>query len=99
MAEVKVYVKSWCGFCMRAVQLLEEKGVTPEVIDVEDVPGAWDEMLARARGRSTVPQVFIGEHHVGGCDDLYDLDWDGKLDPLLAEAGSAEDAEAATPSP
>jgi glutaredoxin 3 len=97
--QVTVYVRSWCSFCFRAVRLLEKKDVTPEVIDVEDVSGAWDEMLERACGRSTVPQVFVGGHHVGGCDDLYDLEWGGQLDALLAEAGKAEDARGATPNP
>ncbi len=77
-----MYVASWCPYCTRARQLLENKGVDLEEIDVEARPEARTEMMARS-GRRTVPQIFIGETHVGGCDDLLALDADGRLDPLL----------------
>ena len=77
-----MYVTDWCPYCERARSLLADKGVTPEEIDVDMVPGAREEMRARS-GRDTVPQIFIGESHVGGSDDLQALDADGRLDPLL----------------
>lgn len=80
--KIVMYVTGWCPYCARARALLESKGVTVEEIDVEAVPGARSEMLARS-GCSTVPQVFIGDEHVGGCDALHALDEAGRLDPLL----------------
>jgi glutaredoxin 3 len=80
--KVVMYVTSWCPYCTRARQLLENKGVDLEEIDIEARPEARTEMMARS-GRRTVPQIFIGETHVGGCDDLLALDVDGRLDPLL----------------
>ena len=80
--KVIMYVTDWCPYCTRARSLLASKGVTPLEIDVEAVPGAREEMRARS-GRDTVPQIFIGESHVGGSDDLQALDADGRLDPLL----------------
>ncbi|HEY6483794.1 MAG TPA: glutaredoxin 3 [Steroidobacteraceae bacterium] len=80
--KITVYATSWCSYCTRACALLEHKGVTYELIDVEERPQARAEMLARS-GRYTVPQIFIGETHVGGSDDLYALDAAGGLDPLL----------------
>jgi len=77
-----MYVTDWCPYCQRARSLLADKGVAVEEIDVEAVPGAREEMRARS-GRDTVPQIFIGESHVGGSDDLQALDEDGRLDPLL----------------
>jgi len=84
MAEPKVvvYLTDWCPFCARACSLLERKGAQFEVINVDDRPDARAEMTARS-GRHTVPQIFIGDTHVGGCDDLYALDAAGGLDPLL----------------
>ncbi len=84
MAEPKivVYLTDWCPFCARARGLLERKGAKFEVINVDERPGAREEMITRS-GRSTVPQIFIGDTHVGGCDDLYALDAAGGLDPLL----------------
>jgi glutaredoxin 3 len=84
--KVFMYVAGWCPYCMRARDLLESKGVTIEEIDVEAVPGARAEMRARS-GRSTVPQVFIGETHVGGCDELLALDAAGRLEPMLKSTG------------
>jgi glutaredoxin 3 len=84
VAEPKVimYLTDWCPFCARARSLLERKGAKFEVIDVDQRPEARAEMMARS-GRRTVPQIFIGDTHVGGCDDLYALDAAGGLDPLL----------------
>lgn len=77
-----MYVTDWCPYCSRARSLLEGKGVVIEEIDVEAVAGAREQMRARS-GRDTVPQIFIGETHVGGSDDLEALDADGRLDVLL----------------
>ena len=82
--KVVMYVTDWCPYCARARNLLADKGVAVEEIDVEVVPGAREEMRARS-GRDTVPQIFIGESHVGGSDDLQALDEDGRLDPLLKQ--------------
>jgi glutaredoxin 3 len=79
-----MYVTDWCPYCERARSLLAEKGVTVEEIDVGLVPGSREEMRARS-GRDTVPQIFIGESHVGGSDDLQALDADGRLDVLLKQ--------------
>ena len=79
---IVVYSTDWCPFCTRARGLLERKGAKFEVIDVDERPEARAEMMARS-GRRSVPQIFIGDTHVGGCDDLYALDAAGGLDPLL----------------
>ena len=84
-----MYATSWCPYCARARQLLERKGVALAEIDIESVPGARTEMMSRS-GRRTVPQVFIGETHVGGSDDLQDLDARGGLDNLL-QTGVTDD--------
>jgi glutaredoxin 3 len=83
--KVVMYTTSWCPYCARARQLLEKKGVEFEEIDVDTRPEARNEMMARS-GRRTVPQIFIGPTHVGGCDDLFALDASGRLDPLLTGA-------------
>jgi glutaredoxin 3 len=83
MPDVTIYTKSWCPYCHAAKDLLKKKGVAFEEIDVAD-PQAQSAMATRAGGRSTVPQIFIGPTHVGGCDDLHALDAAGKLDLLLA---------------
>jgi glutaredoxin 3 len=83
-SQVTLYVSSWCGYCARARRLLEQKGVTYTEIDVDLEPDARAEMAKRT-GRQTVPQIFIGDRHVGGCDELYALDASGGLDPLLKE--------------
>jgi glutaredoxin 3 len=82
--KVEIYATSWCPYCSRARQLLVSKGVAIEEIDVEALPSARAEMVARS-GRGTVPQIFINHTHVGGCDDLLALDDAGELDPLLQE--------------
>lgn len=85
-AKVVVYSTLLCPFCHRAKALLRKKGVSFTEIDVGMDPDKRAEMLKRAHGRHTVPQIFIGDKHVGGCDDLHDLEDQGKLDLLLAEA-------------
>ena len=82
--KVVIYATSWCPYCTRARQLLAAKGVEIEEIDVDARPGARAEMVARS-GRSSVPQIFINQTHIGGCDDLIALDIAGGLDPLLQE--------------
>lgn len=83
MAKVEIYTSPFCGFCWRAKSLLKEKGVEFDEIDVTFHPGRRPEMLARAEGRRTVPQIFIDDAAIGGCDELLMLDHQGKLDPLL----------------
>ncbi|HEY4772203.1 MAG TPA: glutaredoxin 3 [Steroidobacteraceae bacterium] len=80
--DVVVYLAGWCPYCQRARSLLSKKGVQVREIDVDDDPQLREEMIARS-GRRTVPQIFIGEKHVGGCDDLLALDERGELDRLL----------------
>ncbi|HEY7382371.1 MAG TPA: glutaredoxin 3 [Beijerinckiaceae bacterium] len=84
MPPVTIYTKPWCPYCIAAKELLTEKGVPFTEIDIMGNADKRDEMIAKARGRSTVPQIFVGDRHVGGCDDLYALDSRGELDPLLA---------------
>ena len=83
MTNVVVYARAWCPYCIRAKALLEQKQVKFEDIDLDKDPARREEMIARS-GRFTVPQIFIGDHHVGGCDDLMALERRGELDPLLA---------------
>ena len=83
MSPITIYTKSWCPYCSAAKKLLAEKGAAFTEIDIEKKPEARAEMIQKAKGRSTVPQIFIGEKHVGGCDDLYALDDSGQLEPLL----------------
>jgi glutaredoxin 3 len=84
MQTIEIYTSPLCGFCHAAKRLLTQKGATFTEIDVLSNPDRKPEMIQRANGGRTVPQIFIGETHVGGCDDLYALDRAGKLDPLLA---------------
>lgn len=81
-ARVIMYSSDWCGYCRRARRLLEVKGIAFEEIDVDLVPGARQEMEARS-GRDTVPQIFIGTSHIGGCDELHALEAAGGLDSLV----------------
>lgn len=85
MKPVTVYSGHSCPYCVRAKQLLTRKGVDFTEYNVHDDPARRDEMLALSGGRRTIPQIFIGGMHVGGCDDLYALETQGKLDGLLAE--------------
>jgi len=82
--KIDIYTKFACPYCVRAKMLLSKKGVEFEEHDITFGGTGREEMQARAPGAMTVPQIFIGETHVGGCDDLYALDRAGKLDPLLA---------------
>ncbi|SMX41998.1 glutaredoxin 3 [Ruegeria arenilitoris] len=84
MKPVVIYTSPLCGFCHAAKRLLNQKGGAFDEIDVLMNPKRKPEMIQRAGGRRTVPQIFIGDTHVGGCDDLYELEQAGKLDPLLA---------------
>ena len=80
---VEIYTKAFCGYCWRAKMLLESKGVAYQEISVDFGGAEKATMVQRASGQTTVPQIFIGDAHVGGCDDLYALDDAGGLDPLL----------------
>jgi glutaredoxin 3 len=79
---VTVYVSDWCPYCQRAKGLLSRKNVAFSEINVEDEPQLREEMVARSQ-RRTVPQIFIGDRHIGGCDDLFELDRSGELDRLI----------------
>ncbi|MFD3188868.1 glutaredoxin 3 [Sedimentitalea sp. HM32M-2] len=85
MQSVEIYTSPLCGFCHAAKRLLNEKGVAYSEIDVLRNPDRKPEMIQRASGGRTVPQIFVGDIHVGGCDDLYALERAGKLDALLTE--------------
>lgn len=92
MATVEIYTNPLCPYCWRAKRLLTKKGVSFMEIDIWQEPGRREEMVRRAGGRHTVPQIFIDGQSVGGSDDLHALDAAGKLDPLLTaveEGGSA----------
>jgi glutaredoxin 3 len=82
---VTLYVSGWCPYCQRAKGLLTQKNVVFSEINVEDEPKLREEMIARSN-RRTVPQIFIGDKHVGGCDDLFELDHSGELDRLIQGA-------------
>jgi len=84
MQLVEIYTSPLCGFCHAAKRLLKKKGVSFSEIDVFRDPSRKPEMIQRANGGRTVPQIFVGDVHVGGCDDLFALDSAGKLDALLA---------------
>jgi glutaredoxin 3 len=84
MPKVSIYTASLCPYCHMAKELLASKGVSYEEIDVTTASALRAEMRAKSGGRNTVPQIWIGERHVGGCDDLYALERAGQLDPLLA---------------
>lgn len=83
MKSVEVYLTQTCPYCIAAKRLLTQKGVEYTEIDVGRDPARRVEMTERSNGGRTVPQIFIGETHVGGCDDLYALEHEGKLDSLL----------------
>jgi len=87
-SNVVIYSSDYCPFCMRAKSLLKKKGVSFEELVVDGQPSLRREMMAKS-GRHTVPQIWIGETHVGGCDDLYALERSGTLDGLLGEASPA----------
>jgi glutaredoxin 3 len=84
MARVEIYTKIFCSYCARAKRLLGDKGIDFEEYDITLGGPKRAEMIQRADGRTTVPQIFIDDVHVGGSDDLHALDADGRLDPMLA---------------
>ena len=84
MAKVEIYTKTFCGFCVRARHLLQSKGVAFDEYVIDGGGPKREEMIQRANGRTTVPQIFIDGQHIGGSDDLAALDRKGGLDPLLA---------------
>lgn len=84
MATVEIYTKAFCPYCTRALRLLASKGITPTEYDITYGGAGRAEMLSRAPGRTTVPQIFIEGRHIGGSDELAALDRQGGLDPLLA---------------
>lgn len=85
MPPIRIYLTTWCPYCHRAKKLLDRKGAAYEEIDVDRLEGGRFAMAKLAGGRRTVPQIFIGDRHVGGCDDLHALDRKGELDPLLGD--------------
>lgn len=84
MNDITLYTTPFCGYCRAAKRLLGKKGANFTEIDLFSAPEKRAEMVRRSDGERTVPQIFIGEFHVGGFDELFDLEQDGKLDPLLA---------------
>jgi glutaredoxin 3 len=86
MADVVIYTRPFCGFCARAISLLNEKGVPFTEIEAGMDPDKRREMVERSGGRNTFPQIFVGGAHIGGCDDMLALERTGKLDPLLSAA-------------
>jgi len=84
MKSVEIYSSPLCGFCHAAKRLLKSKGIEFSEVNVLTSPGRKPEMIQRAGGRTSVPQIFIGDTHVGGCDDLFELERAGKLDTMLA---------------
>ncbi|WP_296577618.1 glutaredoxin 3 [Phreatobacter sp.] len=84
MPEIVVYTKDYCPYCHAAKELLRKKGAAFTEVDIQKHPDRRAEMIQKAGGRTTVPQIFIGGRHVGGCDDIHALDGAGKLDPMIA---------------
>ncbi len=84
MAKVEIYTRDWCGYCARAKNLLRERGAEFAEYDVGSDADLRTAMVTRTGGPSSVPQIFIDDHHIGGCDDLLTLDRSGGLEPLLA---------------
>ncbi len=84
MSSITIYTKPLCPYCARAINLLQKKGAKFDEIEAAWDPDKRKEMLAKSNGKTTYPQIFIGETHVGGCDDLMALDRAGDLDKLLA---------------
>ena len=97
MSQVVVYSKDWCSYCVQARRLLDQKGVAYDLVDITADRAREDEMVERS-GRMTVPQIFIGTTHVGGCEELYALDRAGDLDPLLASVATGDPERAANDS-
>ncbi len=86
MADVVIYTRPFCGYCARAISLLNQKGVAFTEIEAGMDPGKRSEMAQLSGGRTTFPQIFIGGEHIGGCDEMMALERAGKLDPLLSAA-------------
>lgn len=86
MPNITIYTTPYCPYCHAAKALLKRKGVSFDEIDVSGDPALRQRMMLRANGRRTVPQIFVGETHIGGCDDLHELDREGGLDRLLEPA-------------
>lgn len=86
MADVVIYTRPFCGYCARAISLLNQKGVAFTEIEAGMDPDKRREMMQRSGGRNTFPQIFIGGEHIGGCDEILALEHAGKLDPLLSAA-------------
>ena len=84
MSQVTIFTKPYCPFCIRALDLLEKKGVAFTEVEAAFDPEKRQEMIRRSGGRATFPQIFVGDQHIGGCDEMMALERDGKLDPLLA---------------
>jgi len=84
VAKVEIYTRPFCSYCARAKRLLDDKGIAYQEHELGYGGGDRDEMIQRANGRTTVPQIFIEGRHIGGCDDLMALERGGKLDTLLA---------------
>jgi glutaredoxin 3 len=87
MAKVTIYTRAFCPYCTRAVQVLKQKGAQLQEIDAGMDPALREEMTRRSGGGRTFPQIFIGEEHIGGCDDMLALDHRGELDRLLSAPG------------
>jgi glutaredoxin 3 len=89
MTAVEIYTRDYCYYCHAAKELLNRKGISFTEIDITGKPELRSQMIQRANGRTTVPQIFVGSTHVGGCDDLYALEAAGRLDGLVTEEQSA----------
>lgn len=85
MPKVVIYTRDWCGYCDAARRLLQSKNVAFEEFNLTGKPAEREELVEMAGGSTTVPQIFIDDVHVGGCDELYALDRAGRLDPMLAD--------------
>jgi len=83
MAVVEIYSKTYCPFCVRAKALLDQKSVSYQEIEIDKDPALRPQMIARSNGGTTVPQIFINDVHIGGCDDLFELNYNAQLTPLL----------------
>lgn len=83
MAHVTIYTRPFCGYCARALSVLGQKGADFTEIEAGMDPALRNEMIGKSGGRATFPQIFIGDRHIGGCDDMLALDREGKLDALL----------------
>jgi glutaredoxin 3 len=86
MSHITIYTKPYCPYCVRALSLLEQKGIAFTEIEAGFDPEKRQEMMRRAGGRATFPQIFVGDLHIGGCDEMMALERAGELDPLLRDA-------------